>query len=160
METFTIESLASETRNYFALKAVDDESNWSAMSNVDSVTTSSPPPDPFALRISPENLLLNLKAAYGLGDVSEFTDLLDPNFDFIFSEGDQGQLAAGEVYLINWNNLNPMVGRNSSAGDRPGLKCLYEMLDHEYKDINISLYIQCFLGERGGVVERPFALYL
>jgi chitodextrinase len=117
VETFTVERLASETRCYFALKAADDASNWSAMSNVDNVTTLSPPPDPFALRISPENLLLNLKAAYGLGDLGQFTDLLDPNFDFIFSEEDQGQpgtpmgLTKGDEAAIHTNMFSDLVDR-------------------------------------------------
>lgn len=39
-ESFTITGLAPETRYFFALKTEDDESNWSAISNVDSGVTS------------------------------------------------------------------------------------------------------------------------
>ncbi|MBD3337381.1 MAG: hypothetical protein GF355_17855, partial [Candidatus Eisenbacteria bacterium] len=39
-EVFTVEGLAAGTRYYFALKAVDDDSNWSDLSNVPSDTTS------------------------------------------------------------------------------------------------------------------------
>ena len=38
-ETFTISNLAANTTYYFALKAADEATNWSGLSNVVSVTT-------------------------------------------------------------------------------------------------------------------------
>jgi hypothetical protein len=39
-ETFTVTGLASSTKYYFAIKTADEASNWSALSNVASATTS------------------------------------------------------------------------------------------------------------------------
>ena len=56
-ETFTFEGLATGTAYYFALKAVDDEDNWSALSNVATgTTTEEPPPDDPVLSVSPDSL--------------------------------------------------------------------------------------------------------
>jgi formylglycine-generating enzyme required for sulfatase activity len=56
-EVFTVDGLSSGTPYYFALKTVDDASNWSGLSNVpsDTTTAGSQPEEPL-LVISPDSL--------------------------------------------------------------------------------------------------------
>ena len=56
-EVFTVEGLASDTPYYFALKTVDENSNWSDLSNVASgTTTGGTQPEDAILVLSPETL--------------------------------------------------------------------------------------------------------
>jgi hypothetical protein len=79
--------------------------------------TKDPVVDPFKANTSPENLLLNLRQAYIDSDIEEFSDLLDVNYEFKFSEEDQGQpgtplgLTKDEEIAIHTNMFSDMVDK-------------------------------------------------
>ena len=55
-EAFTVDGLSSGTPYYFALKTVDDASNWSDLSNVADTTTAGGPLEEPVLALSPDTL--------------------------------------------------------------------------------------------------------
>jgi hypothetical protein len=78
-----------------------------------------PPPlePPPLTNISPENLLRNLRATYNAGDLEGFSDLLDEEYNFIFSQEDQGEpgiplgLSKDDELMIHANLFSDLVDR-------------------------------------------------
>ena len=101
-ETFTVDGLSDGTLYYFALKTVDDASNWSELSNVASDTTGGGPPEEPLLVISPVAL------EFG----SEQTEQL-----FTITNEGTGTLAWTVAEEETWLTVSPGSGSTTTEAD-------------------------------------------